>query len=457
MNSRRSLLVLVLLLTPASASAADTISVEWAVRAGGPKADKARGMALDKNGNVYLTGEFGETADFGEFKLTSRGGLDYFLAKYDPTGKCLWVRQGGGGKTDRGYAVAVDRDGNAYVTGHYESTDADFDGVKLSNAGDYDAFVAKYDSAGKLLWARRAGGAGYDYGHGVAVDGKGSAYVGVSVVGDATFGDTADKEPGKASRAVVACYAPDGALRWLARPRGKGSSSCGSIAADEAGNTWLCGGYGGEQEFGPGVGLKAATGRGAFVAKFDPAGKALWAAGTDGRADGAATSVGVDGKGRCYVAGMFKGTVAGIGDTTFTSEDNYDIFVAAFDGGGKPLWVRHAGGKGIDYALGLAADPAGGCYVVGEISTTCDFGDGVKLTSTPPGRDLYVARYTADGKVGPVLGAGAEREDMGYCIALDPKRDALYASGAFNVSTRYGATELKAAGSNDIMLIRLKR
>lgn len=457
MNSRALPLVALLFLTPASVPAADSLSVAWAVRAGGPKADKARGTALDKDGNVYLTGEFGETADFGEFKLTSRGGLDYFLAKYDSTGKCLWARQGGGGKTDRGYAVAVDHDGNAYVTGHYESADAEFEGVKLANAGGYDAFVAKYDAAGKLLWARRAGGEGYDYGHGVAVDGKGNAYVGVAVVGDAAFGDTADKEPGKASRAVVACYAPNGELRWLARPRGKGSSSCGSIAVDAAGNAWLCGGYSGEQEFGPGVGLKATSGRGLFVAKFDATGRPLWAAGSDGRADGAATGVGVDGQGRCYVAGMFKGTVAGIGDAAFTSVDNYDIFVAAFDGSGKPLWTRHAGGKGIDYALGLAADPAGGCYVVGELSTTCDFGDGVKLTSTPPGRDLYVARYAADGKVGPALGAGAEREDMGYCVALDAGRGALYVSGAFNASTRYGSTELKAAGSNDVMLIRVKR
>lgn len=457
MNCRSPFLIALLLLTPASAPAADAFSVVWAVRAGGPKADKARGTAVDGAGNVYLTGEFAETADFGGFKLTSRGGLDYFLAKYDPTGKCLWARQGGGGKTDRGYAVAVAPDGGAVVTGHYESTDAAFEGPTLPNAGGYDLFVARYDAAGKLQWARRGGGAGYDYGHGVAVDGRGNAYVGAAVVGDATFGDTPDREPGAASRAVVVSYAPDGALRWLARPRGKGSSSCGSVAADAAGNTWLCGGYGGEVEFGSGVALKATGGRGLFVARFDPAGKPLWAAGTDGRADGSATAVGVDGRGRCYVAGMFKGTAAGIGDAVYASVDNYDVFVAALDAGGKSLWTRHAGGKGIDYALGLAADPAGGCYVVGELSTTCDFGGGVTLASTPPGRDLYVARYAADGAVGPVLGAGGARDDMGYCVALDPGRDGLYVSGAFNAATRYGGTELTAAGGNDVMLIQVRR
>lgn len=445
------------LLHPAMVLGGDPLTVEWAVRAGGPKADKARGMAVDQDGNVYLAGEFSETADFGEFKLTSRGGLDFFLAKYDPSGKCLWVRQGGGTKIDRGYAVAVDQDGHVYATGHYESADAAFEGVTLVNAGSYDLFVAKYDASGKLLWARRGGGAGYDYGHGIAVDAKGHVFLGAAVVGDSTFGDTPSKGSGNSARAVVACYSADGSPRWIAGPMGKGSSSCGSITADASGNTWLCGGYSGEQEFAKGVALRTTAGRGLFVTKFDPASTPQWTAGTDGQADGVATSIGVDRQGRCYLAGMFKGTAAGLGDASFTSIDGHDIFVASVNSNGKPLWTRHACGKGIDYALGLAADPAGGCYVVGEISASVDFGNGKKVSSTPTGRDIYVARYAADGTVGPVVTLGSEKDDLGYCIALDAKRNALYASGAFALATRYGKTELKSAGGNDVMLIKLKR
>lgn len=457
MHSHFYLATALLVVYPGLLSADDPLEVQWAVRAGGPKADKTRGMALDKHGNVYLAGEFSETADFGEFKLTSRGGLDIFLAKYDPNGKCLWTRQAGGTKTDRAYAVAVDNEDRVYVTGHYESDDATFEGTAISNSGSYDLFIARYDSDGKLIWVRRGGGAGYDTGHGIAVDGKGNVYLGCAVVGDATFGDLADKDPSKSARAVVVCYAADGKLRWLTHPHGKGSSSCGSIAADPAGNTWLCGGYSGEQEFGPRVGLKTTGGRGLFVARFDPTGKPLWAAGTEGKANGVATSVGVDGKGQCYMAGMFQGTVTGLGDANFTSVDGYDIFVAALSPDGKPLWARHGGGKGIDYALGLAADPTGGCYVVGEISTTCDFGNGVKVSSTPPARDLYVARFSEDGQIGPVKTFGTERDDMGYCIGLDLVRNALYVSGAFAVATRYGKTDLQAVGGNDVMLIKLKR
>src|ERR1044071_9185803 len=92
---------------PLAVRAADP-SFTWAVRAGGARHDKTRGLATDRDGNVYMTGEFGATADFGKQTLTSKGDLDFFVAKYSPSGECLWARQGGGLKTDRGYSVAVD-------------------------------------------------------------------------------------------------------------------------------------------------------------------------------------------------------------------------------------------------------------------------------------------------------------------------------------------------------------
>lgn len=78
---------------------------EWAISAGGTLHDKTRGMALDAEGNVLLTGEFTGTATFGEHSLTSVGAMDFFVAKVDSRGKFLWVRSGGGEKIDRSIRV----------------------------------------------------------------------------------------------------------------------------------------------------------------------------------------------------------------------------------------------------------------------------------------------------------------------------------------------------------------
>ncbi len=160
---------------------------EWVIQAGGKLHDKTRGIAVDGKGNVYLTGEFTGTATFGEFTLTSNKLMDFFIAKVDPKGKFLWVRSGGGSKIDRGYAITVDDAGNSYVTGHYESTDAKFEEVSLPNSGDYDIFVAKYNPSGKMLWIKTAGGKGYDYGHGIAVDSLGNLFVTGALTGEGTF------------------------------------------------------------------------------------------------------------------------------------------------------------------------------------------------------------------------------------------------------------------------------
>ncbi|NJN05906.1 MAG: hypothetical protein HC814_05380 [Rhodobacteraceae bacterium] len=117
---------LVTLFTVGTTHAEPAPDFAWAVRAGGAKADKTRGLCIDTAGNIYMTGEFTGRADFGERTVESQGDMDFFVAKYSPAGQCLWIRTGGGSRIDRGYGVAVDAQGNVFTTGHCQSADATF-------------------------------------------------------------------------------------------------------------------------------------------------------------------------------------------------------------------------------------------------------------------------------------------------------------------------------------------
>ena len=433
---------------PLAVHAADP-SFIWAVRAGGAQHDKTRGLATDRDGNVYLTGEFGATADFGKQTLTSKGDLDFFVAKYAPSGECLWARQGGGLKIDRGYAVTVDGKGNVFVTGHYQSEDATFgEGAPLPLRGDYDIFTAKYDPSGKLLWVRTAGGEKYDYGHGIGVDSSGNCYVTGGLVGDATYGDTRVENP-TGSHLFVVKYSPAGDLAWVRESRGPGANGQ-AIAVDRAGNSWSTGATYGDAEI-EGVTLKASP-RDLYVVKLDPHGKPLWASGTGAAFDGSGAGIGVDDRGNAYIGGMFKGT-GSVAGTELKSAGEYDMFALKLDRDGKPVWARQGGGPGIDYCLSLAASPSGGCYATGEIVDTTLF-DGRTVTSAG-GRDLYVAHYDADGKPVWFKQGGTEGDDLCYCIALDG-RGSAYLSGAFNKTTRHGEAAITAVGGNDIFLTRMR-
>ncbi|MBC8357164.1 MAG: SBBP repeat-containing protein, partial [Planctomycetes bacterium] len=141
-------------------------TIEWVKQEGGSKHDKIRGITVDAVGNCYVTGEFTDEARFGDRAVTSRGSMDFVLAKYSPDGELMWLQTAGGSEIDRGYSVAVDAVGNSYVTGHFQSPEFHIGDRTFTNRGDYDYFVAKFDVDGNFQWAHDGGGKGYDYGHG---------------------------------------------------------------------------------------------------------------------------------------------------------------------------------------------------------------------------------------------------------------------------------------------------
>src|SRR5205823_10046584 len=114
---------------------------------GGGSGDVGRGIAVDSQGNVSLTGST-RSANFpmaNALQPALRGASDAFIAKFDPAGSALiYSTYFGGGGNDLGYGIAVDPAGNAYVAGATTSTDfPTMNAVQPTNAGYDDAFVAK--------------------------------------------------------------------------------------------------------------------------------------------------------------------------------------------------------------------------------------------------------------------------------------------------------------------------
>ena len=164
----------------------------WSKGFGGTSTDAVRGMAVDGVGDVVLTGQFLNTISFGGTALTSAGFEDIFLAKLSgAAGDHLWSKRfGSDSTTDAGYGVAVDSSGNVAMTGFYGPS-ADFEGGIVIAQG-YDIFVAKYNSAGGYISARRYGDPAGQYegqfGDAIAMSGGGNIYVTGHFVGTLTFG-----------------------------------------------------------------------------------------------------------------------------------------------------------------------------------------------------------------------------------------------------------------------------
>lgn len=425
----------------------------WIAPGGGAKSDKTRGVHLDPAGNTLLTGEADGPLTFKGAASSGGGGTDCFVAKVSPQGEYLWVRNLGGRLVDRGYAIASDAAGNVYVTGHHQSTDArpqGGSGAALANAGDYDVFVAKYTPEGDPLWIRTAGGTGYDYGHGIAIDSKGAAVVTGAVSGTVQFGDTVLS----GTRSIFcAKYDSEGQLAWVTGSEGRASCSGHGIAIDASDNIYLGGFTSGSGSLG-GHPLLAGRETHGLVVKLSPAGSVEWVTLVPGSPSALFHEITVAPNGNVWAAGIFKGRLQAGGETWTTKDlKDSDGWLAHLDPQGKLQWVRVLQGPGTDYLLGVAAVGMTGVLVTGEHSPGAAFLG--HTLSSPARTSVLVAAFDGKGTLQWHATAGGAKPSNAYSIATDGKGSVVF-GGAAAAPALFGGQALNTSQGADLYVVKMK-
>ncbi|WP_020468820.1 SBBP repeat-containing protein [Zavarzinella formosa] len=221
------------------------------------------GVALDGNGNVYTAGVFAGTADFnpdlvGTFNQTSAGNQDSYVSKLDSAGNFVWARCFGGSIDDVIYGMTADAAGNVYATGYFSGT-VDFDpdptGVfDLTSAGNADAFVLKWNSAGQFDWANQISGTDLTFGYGVATDNRGNVYTtGTfnSVLSVQVGSSTQTFTPAGSLDAYVTKLDAAGNFVLVKQLSGTGDEQGFGVAADDQGDVYTAGSFSGTADFDP--------------------------------------------------------------------------------------------------------------------------------------------------------------------------------------------------------------
>jgi len=161
----------------------------WAISGGSPSIERGYDIVLDSGANVYVTGCFWASLTFETTTLICYGWSDAYVLKLDNNGKLLWV-VGTGTDTSLGaWGIALDKNEDPYIVGEFgESATI---GISTINSQGYkDIFVTKLDKDGNWQWAVSAGGPGFDQGYSLAVDNNGHVYVAGTFEQTATFGTT---------------------------------------------------------------------------------------------------------------------------------------------------------------------------------------------------------------------------------------------------------------------------
>ena len=472
----------------------------WATPGGGMgQGNAVHGVAIDKDGNTWVSGTFIAHASWGSATLTATDTVHAvtFFAKLDKAGKVLFARTLDSPESniaDSGGRIRVDPQGNAYIVGTFEKT-LTLDTVTLTQddaLGAGAAFVIKVDTTGKAVWgvASANNGGSSESGRDVAVDPTtGDVYLVGSYNGQAVFFDPGTSSMDGGVPAVMTTPSNGGEekafiakfsqtqMKWRWAKGWIGSGNDGGVAHAVAldtknGNVSVFGDIVGEITV-EGTNLTAAGG--SFIATLAQSdGHLVWATeldpGTGSSASALVRGATYDAAGNVYVAGEFRTATtfkpAAVGDAgaagdagapiTLTPTGGTDAFLAKYDATGVPVWAKHGGdGNGVTRADDVAFDGQSGVYISGFTQSATFGGKTFAHTGS-----LFVARYDTAGTIQWLSGNDVPPNDArageASGLAVVSPTDGVVVGGSFGASpTTLGSLEVKAIGDDTGLVTRL--
>jgi hypothetical protein len=354
-----------------------------------------------------------------------------------------WAKSAGGPGFDVGGSITTDASGNVILGGIFKES-ITHGGTTLVSNGDYDLYIAKYNSAGNLLWVTSAGGEYRDYVNDVATDKSGNIYItGTFWSSSISFGaiTLTNAVPNFASNLFIVKYSPSGELLWA---KGAGISDGFSqgygITTDVVGNVYVTGHFGSTSISFDLINLTNSSSIGVssfsdiFIVKYSSFGAVLWAISEGGFQNDWYTKITIDDSGNLLVSGLFDSPSLSFGSFVLTNVSSHgffsDVFIAKYSPSGTWLWATSVGGINDENIHGIDTDASGNVYVTGRFhSPTISFGS---TTFVNEGEwDMFTAKYSPGGILVWAKSIGGTSRQHGWGIATEASGD-VYVIGSFD-------------------------
>ena len=314
----------------------------WAKSFGGDGFDLPSDIHIDQNGHILMTGLFEGNTSFESTVISSAGNYDGFLAKFDSEGTLIWIKPFGGADYDTGVSLVSDNSTNIFITGNFSGT-ATFDAVSKTSQNGQDIFLAKFNDSGNIQWIVAAGGNDTDRSKKVLLTSENKLLLLGEFASDISLGSTSFTSLGSYDVFKVT-YDPI-LLEW--------------VNASQYGST-------GE------VGLAQAV---------------------------------LDSSDNLYVAGSFKNTLS-INPLSKNSEGDYDTFVSKILANGTVAFLKSFGSSSLDKSSSLVVKENGELFLSGYFTQTGNF-EGVQKFNKGI-YDVFILKLSSSGSLTWVLSFGCK-------------------------------------------------
>lgn len=379
---------------------------QWVRRYNGPGdyTDNVSGFAIDRSGNVYVTGiSYGSSKDF-----------DYATIKYDANGQEKWVARYSSTQSSSDYAIgiAVDNIGNVYVTGS-------------SFLESYPSYVTvKYDSNGVEQWATGYEGGidTWNWPTAINLDNLGNSYV----TGYSEYYTTY-------SNCLTIKYNSNGTEQWVSKYGGIENTFyyATGITTDNSGNVYVTG-----------YGRDSSSNNDYITIRYNSNGEKQWDTKYNGpgNSDDRAVGITIDDFRNVYVTGHSEG-------------NSTDYATIMYDSSGVEHWAsRYKGQGGADYATAISVDGVGNIYVTGYSYGSDTYLDYATIKYNSSGNEQWVVRYN-----GP-----ENDQDVATAISVDRSGNVYvtgtssWNGGSYYTTIKYKATQVGVKDQNDRKPISFK-
>ncbi len=429
---------------------------QWAQSGTCTTTDNGSAITSDNSGNVYLTGYFfGSNLTFSTTTLTNAGNYDAHIEKYDNSGNFLWARSIGGAFDDVSNAIVCDNSGNVFVTGYYTSATLAIGAYTLTNMGGEDVFVVKYDPSGNVLWAKNFGDNMIEESNGITCDGNNIYVTGQFQSNTINFG-TGTLTCNGGGDVFTAKYDNNGNELWAKGFGDTGLDIGNGITVTPTNDIFVTGSFKSANLTFSTYTLTNQGGSDYFILRYDALGNEIWAKSAGGNFDDVGISVKQGYFGELFTSGYFKSTNITFGAATYTSASTAgaDIFLVNYNSAGNETWSRAYGGNFDDIPYGIVPDFAGNVFIGGHIHSSSITIGAYSLTCAGVG-DAFLAELNAAGSVIWAQNYGGLSDEGINGMAGDPGANILV-TGFYNSSSiSFSATTLNNNGNSDLFVTKL--
>ncbi len=407
-------------------------------------------MITDEQDNYYVLGEFDGTVDDNGTAMTSFGDRDIYLTKYSSIGNYVWRTRIGSSLRDWASSLTLDSEGNIYVVGGFQG-DCRFDNDTLTSSGNYDIFLAKYNTNGTKIWNKKIGWSPnlerpYDIKYNKITNKLISVgyFSNILYAGNETNTINNDTIVGSGIDNYIEELDTAGNLLWIKAILGNSNSSRISTIASTSNSYYFLINITDSMYFDIGNFKSISAGlNDILLYKTDFNGNGSWVRKIEGTANELAYSLGVDATTGVYISGYFRSATINFVGSTFSLANKTgnlnQIFVAKYNELGDCIWVDSKGSTGHDYSYGLNVR-GNSLLVTGGFCDSLITTNDTSTTSATTNSDPYMLLYDLAGVDKYSFKLTGNLEDIGYGAAISSRGDYIFA-GTFKSNDLYIASK----------------